>query len=68
MLKDGGGILVPHQDPTAIANALRTVLTRRTALAAGPDGSVAMLAELWPAVADRYRQLADRLIRVRVAV
>jgi hypothetical protein len=56
---------VPHQDPTAIANALRTVLTRRTAPAARPDGSVA---ELWPAVADRYRQLADRLIRVRVAV
>jgi len=68
MLKDGPGILVPHQDPTAIANALRTVLTRRTAPAAVPDGSVAMLAELWPAVADRYRQLADRLIRVRVAV
>jgi glycosyltransferase involved in cell wall biosynthesis len=68
MLKDGGGILVPHQDPTAVANALRTVLTRRTVPAAGPDGSVAMLAELWPAVADRYRQLADRLIRVRVAV
>jgi polysaccharide biosynthesis protein PslF len=68
MLKDGRGILVPHQDPTAIANALRTVLTRRTAPAAGPDGSVAMLPELWPAVADRYRQLADRLIRVRVAV
>jgi glycosyltransferase involved in cell wall biosynthesis len=68
MLKDGGGILVPHQDPTAIADALRTVLTRRTAPAPGPDGSVAMLAELWPAVADRYRQLADRLIRVRVAV
>jgi len=68
MLKDGRGILVPHQDPTAIADALRTVLSRRTGPAVGPDGSVAMLAELWPAVADRYRQLADRLIRVRVAV
>jgi len=68
MLKDGRGILVPHQDPTAIADALRTVLSRRTGPAAGPDGSVAMLPELWPAVADRYRQLADRLIRVRVAV
>jgi polysaccharide biosynthesis protein PslF len=68
LLKDGRGILVPHQDPTAIANALRTVLTRRTAAAAGPDDSVATLAGLWPAVADRYRQLADRLITVRVAV
>ena len=53
MLKDGGGILVPHQDPTAIADALRTVLTRRTAPAPGPDGSVAMLSRMWPAVADR---------------
>lgn len=68
MLNDGRGILVPHQDPTAIADALRTLLTRRTTAAAGPDGSVAELPELWPAVAVRYRQLAERLIRLRVAV
>jgi glycosyltransferase involved in cell wall biosynthesis len=68
MLNDGRGILVPHQDPTAIADALRTLLTRRTTAAAGPDGSVAELPELWPAVAVRYRQLAERLISLRVAV
>jgi polysaccharide biosynthesis protein PslF len=68
LLGEGAGLLVPHQDPTAIAEALRTLLTRR-AVAAGMTKAAGATAPelLWPAVAERYRQLAERLIRARVA-
>jgi glycosyltransferase involved in cell wall biosynthesis len=69
LLQDGRGILVPHQDPTAIAAALRALLGRQTAAATKARGSSpAPLAELWPAVAEHYRELADQLIGLRVAV
>jgi glycosyltransferase involved in cell wall biosynthesis len=65
LLSAGGGILVNHKDPDAIAAALREVLVRRStgfgaARPTPPD-------LLWPAVADRYRALARLLIRARVA-
>jgi glycosyltransferase involved in cell wall biosynthesis len=68
LLSGGAGLLVPHQDPTAIAEALRTLLTRR-AVAAGMTKAAGATAPelLWPAVAERYRHLAERLIRARVA-
>jgi glycosyltransferase involved in cell wall biosynthesis len=69
LLQDGRGILVPHQDPTAIAAALRALLGRQTAAATkARSSSPAPLAELWPAVAEHYRELADQLIGLRVAV
>jgi glycosyltransferase involved in cell wall biosynthesis len=63
LLTDGAGLLVPHRDPAAIAAALRAILTH-------PDVAGRMTATarqtaaeaLWPAVADRYRDLADRLL------
>jgi glycosyltransferase involved in cell wall biosynthesis len=63
LLTDGAGLLVPHRDPAAIAAALRAILTH-------PDVAPRMSASarqtaadaLWPAVADRYRELADRLL------
>jgi polysaccharide biosynthesis protein PslF len=68
LLGSGAGLLVPHKDPAAIADALRTLLTRRTlaagmAEAGGGNGARADVA----AVAARYRVLAERLIRDRVA-
>jgi len=63
LLSGGAGTVVDHQDPTAIADALRHVLTQpevATAMAAAATGAAPELR--WSAVADRYRQLADRLI------
>jgi glycosyltransferase involved in cell wall biosynthesis len=68
LLGDGSGLLVPHKDPDAIAAGLRALLTE-PGLAAGMTKASGVAAPelLWPAVAERYRRLADRLIRARVA-
>jgi glycosyltransferase involved in cell wall biosynthesis len=68
LLSGGAGLLVPHKDPGAIADALRTLLGRRDLAADMARAAVASAPELlWPAVAERYRELADRLITARVA-
>jgi glycosyltransferase involved in cell wall biosynthesis len=68
LLGGGAGLLVPHKDPGAIADALRTLLGRRDLAADMARAAVASAPELlWPAVAERYRELADRLITARVA-
>jgi glycosyltransferase involved in cell wall biosynthesis len=68
LLADGPGLLVPHQDPEAMAAAIRHLLAepglagRLTGLAGGPTLR-------WPAVAARYQALAKGLLadRARVA-
>jgi glycosyltransferase involved in cell wall biosynthesis len=76
LLADGGGILVPHRDPVAIAAAVRTLLTPppdrdpiassvTASMRARSAGSVAGLS--WASVAERYRELAGGLIRARVS-
>jgi len=68
LLGGGAGILVPQQDPAAMAAALRDLITHREMTAGMTKVAVASAPELmWPAVAGRYRQLADGLIRARVA-
>lgn len=68
LLGDGAGLLVPHKDPVAIAEALRTLLTHRDVAAGMTKAAVASAPELlWPAVAQRYRRLAEDLITARVA-
>jgi len=68
LLGGGAGILVPHRDPEAIAAALRTVLTRRDVTAGITRAAVASASELlWPAVAQRYHDLAGGLLEARVA-
>lgn len=68
LLGDGAGLLVPHKDPAAIADALRTLLTHREVAAGMTRAAGATAPELlWPAVAERYRDLAAHLIRARVA-
>jgi len=68
LLAGGAGLLVPHRDPTAIAAALRSLVTRRdvvTRMAATAAATAPQL--LWPAIADQYRDLAKQLIAVGVA-
>lgn len=63
LLSGGGGLLVPHRDPVAIAAALRTVLTRpEIASAMSSAASAAAPGLRWSTVADQYRQLAAGLI------
>ncbi len=67
LLADGPGILVPHQDPEAMAAAIRHLLQapdtagHLTGLAGGPTLR-------WPAVAHRYQSLAARLLGDRAPV
>ena len=62
LLTDGPGLLVPHKKPVALAAAIRRIVTK-PALAAtlldrnGHGGS----ALRWPAVAQRYHELAATL-------
>lgn len=59
MLEDGGGILVPHKDPVAMAEALREALALRTPARRTSARTVAPM--LWPVVADRYRDVVSQL-------
>ena len=67
LLADGPGLLVPHQDPAAMASAVRHLLAqpglpgRLTGLTGGPTLR-------WPAVAARYQALAGRLLTDRSPV
>lgn len=68
LLSTGSGIVVPHQDPLAMANAIQSIL-EEPGLAKKMSNQARTLASdlLWPAVATRYVQLASRLIRAEVA-
>ena len=68
LLCGGAGLLVGHQDPVAIADALRIVLTRAD-LAAGMARAAAATAPglLWPTVAQAYRELACGVVSARSA-
>jgi glycosyltransferase involved in cell wall biosynthesis len=63
LLADGAGLLVQRRDPKGIADALHRVL-REPGLAARMSRHSAEIAPslLWPAVANRYRDLAASLI------
>jgi glycosyltransferase involved in cell wall biosynthesis len=69
LLSGGAGILVPHQDPDAIAAAIRRILTE-PGLAAAMSARAADIAPAleWTAVAGRYRQLAGELVRNQTPV
>jgi glycosyltransferase involved in cell wall biosynthesis len=67
LLADGPGLLVPHQDPEAMAAAIRHLLSEPGSARrpAGPAGRPTLG---WPAVAARYQALADRLLTRHAAV
>ena len=66
LLADGPGLLVPHQDPEAMAAAIRHLIAvpnvaSLSGLAGGPTLR-------WPAVAARYQALASHLLAERAPV
>ncbi len=69
LLSGGAGLIVDRQNPTSIADALRRVLTE-PGLAASMRAEARRIAPdlLWPAVADRYREVAHRSIRSSAAL
>lgn len=69
LVSEGSGILVPHDDPAAIARALRLLLTDPT-LAAQASTVARRQAETfrWENVGRRYRDLAASLVVRRAAV
>jgi polysaccharide biosynthesis protein PslF len=68
LLASGAGLLVPHRDGPAIGAALKRVLTDPQ-LAGRMSAEAARMAPglHWPAVADRYRSLAQNLLGTSVA-
>lgn len=63
LLADGPGLLVPHQDPVAMAAAIRHLLAQPNVTGlAGLGGGPTLR---WPAVAARYQALAARLLAER---
>ena len=68
LLRDGTGLLVPHENVPAMAEALSTLLSH--AGDAEPVHAIAMHKTEdtgWPAVAEQYRLLANQMLAVRVA-
>jgi glycosyltransferase involved in cell wall biosynthesis len=61
LLTDGPGLVVPHKNPRVLATAIRKVLSQ-PGVAAGLSAGTGSAALRWPAVADRYAALADRLL------
>ncbi|MBL7254131.1 glycosyltransferase [Paractinoplanes lichenicola] len=64
LLADGPGLLVPHQDPEAMASAIRHALAE-PGLSLGLTGLAGGPTLRWPAVAARYQSLAARLLTAR---
>jgi glycosyltransferase involved in cell wall biosynthesis len=64
LLADGPGLLVPHQDPEAMAAGIRRLLAVPDA-ACGLTGLAGGPTLRWPAVAARYQSLSARLLTER---
>jgi glycosyltransferase involved in cell wall biosynthesis len=67
LLADGPGLLVPHQDPEAMAAGIRHLLAAPFA-ATGLTGLTGGATLRWPAVAARYQALASRLLNDRAPI
>lgn len=68
LLSTGAGIVVPHRNPKAMADAIRRILENPEMARQMSNQAKVMAADLlWPAVAARYVRLATRLIRAEVA-
>jgi polysaccharide biosynthesis protein PslF len=69
LLATGAGVVVPHDDPDALASALRRILTE-PCLAGSMAAEARRLAPemAWPVVAKTYLGLANRLLNRRAAM
>lgn len=69
LLSSGAGLVVDHDDPDAMALALRRVLTRPE-LAANMAAEASRIAPSlgWSVVASQYLRLANRLLEERLAL
>ncbi|MGP4058985.1 glycosyltransferase [Mycobacterium sp. 4D054] len=66
LLRDGAGSIVAHDDPEALAAALRRILTQpRLAGAMAAKARQMAPAMAWPVVADAYLQVAAQLMAQR---
>jgi glycosyltransferase involved in cell wall biosynthesis len=63
LLADGAGIVVPHRDPVALADAIQLAVSDSELLESMTARAVEIAPSLsWTAVADQYRRLSDDLI------
>jgi glycosyltransferase involved in cell wall biosynthesis len=68
LLSAGSGIVVPHEDPGALADALRRLLTDETAAARAAAVARSQASSLaWENVGLRYREIAEEVRRARSA-
>ena len=64
LLSSGAGLIVPHRDPGAIAEAIRRILGEPGLAATMGEAARRLIPELtWAAVAERYRDLGQSLQR-----
>ena len=69
LLAGGAGLLVDHQDPVAIADAVRLVLTDRAAAGGMAEAAEVAARSLgWASVAREYYRLAAGLVRLPAPV
>jgi glycosyltransferase involved in cell wall biosynthesis len=65
LLGRGAGLIVEHEDPDSIAAAIRMVLEGEGAAKGMRDAALRDAQDSsWPAVAERYRAIVDRLVAV----
>lgn len=63
LLGSGAGVVVPHEDPLALAEAIRSVAIDRNLLASMAAEARRLAPSLsWAAVASRYSRLADQVV------
>jgi polysaccharide biosynthesis protein PslF len=68
VLAGGAGLLVPQRDPASMAAALRRILVEPGLADRMTSAGLQLARECeWPAVADRYREVADRILDRRNA-
>ena len=66
MLSSGAGIVVPHANPAALAEAIRSIVIDADALASMSAEARRLAPSLsWSAVAGQYAVLSDALVRTR---
>jgi polysaccharide biosynthesis protein PslF len=63
LLSSGAGVVVPHQSPPAIADALRTIVTRPNVAQSMRSRAAQLAADhSWPCVAAKYLELIEHVL------